>query len=155
MNYITWIFWSGGQKYLLRLSKSILWAKATVCPRIFRSTFKFSNVSWEGMGARGKGDNRGWDGWMVSPTRWTWVWVNSRRWWWTGKPGVLQFMGSQRVGHEWATDLIWYIFSYITIIISIYEKGMANHFSILALRTPWTVWKGKMIGYWKRNSPGQ
>ena len=35
------------------------------------------------------------------------------------------------------------------------EKGMANHFSILALRTPWTVWKGKMIGYWKRNSPGQ
>ena len=104
MNYITWIFWSGGQKYLLRLSKSILWAKATVCPRIFRSTFKFSNVSWEGLGARGKGDNRGWDGWMVSTTRWTWVWVNSRRWWWTGKPGVLQFMGSQRVGHDWVTE---------------------------------------------------
>ena len=49
----------------------------------------------------------GWDGWMASPTRWTWVWVNSRSWWWTGRPGVLQFMGSQRVGHDWATELKW------------------------------------------------
>ena len=54
---------------------------------------------WEGLGA-GEGDNRGWDGWMASPTWWTWVWVNSRSWWWTGRPGVLQFMGSQRVGLE-------------------------------------------------------
>ena len=60
---------------------------------------------WEGLGAGGKGDDRGWDGWMASPTRWTWVWENSRRWWWTGRPGVLQFMGSQRVGHDWATEL--------------------------------------------------
>ena len=50
---------------------------------------------WEGLGAGGKGDNGEWDGWMVSPTPWTWVWVNSRSWWWTGRPGVLQFMGSQ------------------------------------------------------------
>ena len=57
---------------------------------------------WEGLGARGEGDDRGWDGWMASPTRWTWVWVNSKSWWWTGKPGVLWFMGSQRVGHDWA-----------------------------------------------------
>ena len=62
------------------------------------------------MGARGEGDNRGWDGWMASLTRWTWVWVNSGSWWWTGRPGVLRFMGSQRVGHDWATDLIWYIY---------------------------------------------
>ena len=48
----------------------------------------------------------GWDGWMASPTRWTWAWVNSGSWWWTGRPGVLQFMGSQRVGHDWATELI-------------------------------------------------
>ena len=40
-------------------------------------------------------------------TRWTWVWVNSGRWWWTGRPGVLRFMGSQRVGHNWATELNW------------------------------------------------
>ena len=49
----------------------------------------------------------GWDGWMASPTRWTRVWVNSGSWWWTGRPGVLQFMGSQRVGHNWATELNW------------------------------------------------
>ena len=61
----------------------------------------------EGLGAGGEGDDRGWDGWMASPTRWTWVWVNSRRWWWTRRPGVLQFMGSQRVGHGWATVLNW------------------------------------------------
>ena len=62
---------------------------------------------WEGLGAGGKGDDRGWDGWMASPTRWTWVWVNSRSWWWTGRPGVLRFMGSQRVGHNWVTELNW------------------------------------------------
>ena len=61
----------------------------------------------EGLGAGGEGDNRGWEGWMASLTRWTWVWVNSRSWWWTGRPGMLQFMGSQRFGQDWATDLIW------------------------------------------------
>ena len=54
---------------------------------------------------RRRRDDRGWDGWMASPTRWTWFWVNSRSWWWTGRPGVLRFMGSQRVGHDWATEL--------------------------------------------------
>ena len=62
---------------------------------------------WEALGAGGEGDDRGWDGWMASLTWWTWVWVNSRSWWWTGRPGVLQFMGSQRVGHDWATELNW------------------------------------------------
>ena len=59
----------------------------------------------ERLGAGGKGDDSGWDGWMASLTWWTWVWVNSGRWWWTGRPGVLQFMGSQIVGHDWATEL--------------------------------------------------
>ena len=62
---------------------------------------------WEGLGAGGKGDDQGWYGWMASPTRWTWVWVNSGSWWWTGRPGVLRFMGSQRVGHDWSTKLNW------------------------------------------------
>ena len=62
---------------------------------------------WEGLGAGGEGDDRGWDSWMASLTWWTWVWVNSGRWWWTGRPGVLWFMGSQRVRHEWATELNW------------------------------------------------
>ena len=60
---------------------------------------------WERLRAGGEGDDRGWDGWMASPTQWTWVWVDSGSWWWTGRPGVLQFMGSQRVGHNWATEL--------------------------------------------------
>ena len=55
--------------------------------------------------AGGEGDNRGWDGWMPSPTQWTWVWVDSGSWWWTGKPGMLRFMELQRVGHDWATEL--------------------------------------------------
>ena len=62
---------------------------------------------WEGLGAEGEGDDRGWDGWMASLTRWMWVWVNSGSWWWTGRPGMLQFMGSQIVGHDWATELNW------------------------------------------------
>ena len=52
---------------------------------------------WERLKPRGEGNNRGWDGWMASPTQWTWVWVNSRSWWWTGRPGMLQSKGSQRV----------------------------------------------------------
>ena len=55
--------------------------------------------------AGGEGDKRGWDGWMASPTQWTWVWVDFRSWWRTGRPGMLQFMGSQRVGHDWVTEL--------------------------------------------------
>ena len=61
----------------------------------------------ERLKAGGEGDNRGWDGWMASLTQRTWVWVNSGSWWWTGRPGVLQSMGSQRVGHDWATELNW------------------------------------------------
>ena len=61
----------------------------------------------ERLRAGAEGDGRGWDGGMATPTRWTWVWVNSRSWWWTGKPGVLQSIGSQRVRHDWATELNW------------------------------------------------
>ena len=64
--------------------------------------------SWERLRAGGEGDNRGWDGWMASLSRWMWVWVDSWSWWWTGKPGVLQSMQQQRVGHDWTTDLNWY-----------------------------------------------
>ena len=62
---------------------------------------------WEWLKAEGEGEGRGRDGWMASPTRWTWVWVISRSWWWTRRPSVLQSMGSQRVGHDWATELNW------------------------------------------------
>ena len=62
---------------------------------------------WERLRAEGEGDDRGWDGWMALLTQWTWVWVNSSSWWWTGRPGVLRFMRSQRVGHDWVTELDW------------------------------------------------
>ena len=62
---------------------------------------------WERLKAEGEGDNRGWDGWMVSLTQWRWVWVDSGSWWWTGRPGMLWSMGSRRVGHDWATELNW------------------------------------------------
>ena len=62
---------------------------------------------WEGLGVGGKGDDREWDGWMASWTRWMWVWVNSGRRWWIGRPGALQFMGLQRFRHDWATEPNW------------------------------------------------
>ena len=80
---------------------------------------------WEGLGAGREGDDRGWDGWMASLTRWTRVWVNSGSWWWTGRPGVLRFMGLQRVGHDWASDLIWSDLIY-TINIKKKTKTMAS-----------------------------
>ena len=169
-----------------------------------------------GIGGRRRRGWQRWDGWMASLTWWTWVWVNSGSWWWTGRSAVLRFMGSQRVGHDWGTDLIWErcksklqwgITSHqsewplsknlqtmnagegvekrepsytVGVNVNWYsqavwghrrqpagswwrgltecgplEKGMANHFSILVLRTPWTVWKGKKIGHWKMKSPGR
>ena len=62
---------------------------------------------WERLKVGGEGDDRGWDGWMASRTGWTWVWASSRSWWWTGKPGMQHCLGSQRVGHDWVTELNW------------------------------------------------
>ena len=72
-----------------------------------KSWFIGKDWCWEGLGAGGEGDDRGWDGWMASLTQWTWVWVNSGSWWWTGRPGVLQFMGAERVRHGWVNELNW------------------------------------------------
>ena len=62
---------------------------------------------WERLRAGGELDNRGWDGWMATPTQWTWVWASFGSWWWTRNPGVQQLMGSQRVGHDCVTELNW------------------------------------------------
>ena len=62
------------------------------------------DLRWEEKGTTG------WDGWMASPTQWTWVWINSGSWWWTGRPGMLQSMGLQRVRHDWATELNWIMY---------------------------------------------
>ena len=84
---------------------------------------------WEGLGAGGKGDDRGWDGWMASLTRWTWVWVNFRSCWWTGRPGVLWFMGSQRVGHDWVTELNWTKQIYFFLLVFLFFVKM--HSSVI------------------------
>ena len=73
---------------------------------------------WEGLGAGGEGDDRGWDGWMASLTRCTWVWVNSGSWWWTGRPGVLWFIGSQRFWQDWK-ELNWIFFCIVFLRFSI------------------------------------
>ena len=74
---------------------------------------------WERLKAGGEGDNRGWDGWMASPTQWTWVWVNSGSWWWTGRPGMLQFTGSQTVGHDRAIELkLMCILSHVQLFVT-------------------------------------
>ena len=77
------------------------WTKLNWCPFWKRPS------CWERLKAGGEGDDRGWDGWMASLTRWVWVRVSSRSWWWTETPSVLWSMGLQRVGHDWATELNW------------------------------------------------
>ena len=83
------------------------WNSNTLATRCKELTHLKRSWCWERLRAGGEGENRGWDGWMASPTQWTCVWVNSRSWCWTGWPGMLQFMGSQRVGHDWVTELNW------------------------------------------------
>ena len=72
---------------------------------------------WERLKEGREGDDRGWDGWMASPTQWTWLWVNFGSWWWTGRPGMLQSMESQRAGHDWATELNWTDLKFKTIFV--------------------------------------
>ena len=82
---------------------------------------------WERLRARGEGDDRGWGGWMASPTQRTLIWVNSRSWWKTGRPGVLWSMESQRVRHNWATELNWtdgLYEDYISLLLALLRLGL-------------------------------
>ena len=90
---------------------------------------------WERLKAGGEGDDRGWDGWMASPTQWTWVWANSGSWWWTGKPGVLQSKGSQRVGDDRVTELN--VPSYVYITSSSFIWRLINYWVVPAF---WPLW---------------
>ena len=88
------------------------------------------------IGGRGEGDNRGWDGWMASLTQWAWGWVNSGSLWWTGRPGVLQFMGWQRVRHDWATELNWTELGHSTCEVFIFHFCCSVARSYLTLCDP-------------------
>ena len=83
------------EELMLKLKLSNTWT--TWCKELTHWKWPWC---WGRLKAGGEGDDRGWDGWMASLTRWTWVWVTSGSWWWTGKPGMLQSMGSQRVGYD-------------------------------------------------------
>ena len=99
---------------------------------------------WERLRAGGEGDDRGWDGWMASPAQWTWVWVNSRRWWWTGKPGMLQSMGSQRVGHDRVTELNELILYYLLwIILLIFITKLRSR----PIHNPIFLWLTVLLSY--------
>ena len=100
------VYPKGNQSWIL---KDWCWSWSSSTLDIWCKELTHLKIPWcrERLKAGGEGDDRGWDGWMASPTQWTWVWVSSWSWWWTGKPGVLQSMGSQRVRHDWATELNW------------------------------------------------
>jgi len=111
-------------------------------------SFHWKRLMLGGIGAGGEGDDRGWDGWMASVTRWTWVWMNSGSWWWTGRPGMLRFMGLQRVRHDWATELYW-----------CWERLKAGGEAVnsgwddrMASLSQWTwVWASSGCWWWTRN----
>ena len=100
---------------------------------------------WERLRAGGEGNGRGWDSWMASPTQWTWVWVNSGSWWWTGRPGMLQFMG---VGQDWATELNWYVIvkqwkQPKSLLMSIYKYSFHSYNGILWIQTK--EWRSSLL----------
>ena len=97
---------------------------------LMRRTDSLENtLMLERLKAGGEGDDRGWDGWMAILTQWTWVWVSLGSWWWSGRPGVLQSMGSQRAGHDWVIELNW-MYTLVTLLIFTYFSNS----SII----PWT-----------------
>ena len=109
---VPWTARRSNQSFLKKISPFysleglILKLKLQYFVHLMRRTDSFERPwCWKRLKTGGEGDDRRWDDWMASPTRWTCVWVSSGSWWWTGKPGVLQSMRSQRVGHDWASEL--------------------------------------------------
>ena len=92
---------------------------------------------WERLKAGGEGGHREWDGRMALLTQWTWAWVNSRSWWWTGKPGVLQSMGLQRVGHNWVTERNWTEGSWQIIVEHHYYYSLGKYSSCINTQVSW------------------
>ena len=150
---VPWISRRSNQSILKEISLGVHWKDwcwswnsntlATSCEEL---TLWKRPWCWEGLRAGGEGDDRGWYGWMASPTQWTWVWVDSGSWWLTGTPDMLRFMGSQRVGHDWATELnwthicvnIWYLFLlfWLTSLRIIVLMALRSSTSLQATQIP-------------------
>ena len=114
-------------------------------PKYWSFSFSIASVSNSLLTySGGEGDNRGWDSWMASLTLWTWVWASSGSWWWTGKPGMLQSMRSQRVGHTWVTELNWTYSSWpllnmwVVLVVGGISKGMERMTSPSSRNRSWT-----------------
>ena len=138
----SWVFIGGID---VEAETPVLW------PPDAKSWLVWKTRCWERLRAGGEGDDRGWDGWMASSTPLTWVWVNSGSWWWTGRPGMLQSMGLQRVGHDWATELNW---------TGLASQSLPRKFgSIQKLRpvqlfaTPWTAERQASMSITNSRSP--
>ena len=116
------------------------WKSNTLATSCERLTNLKRPWCWGRLRAGGEGDDRRWDGWVASPTQWTWVWVNCGSWWWTGRPGELQSIGLQRVGHDWVTELNW-MFIFVSDPL---EEEIAIHFSKFAWKIPWIEEPGRL-----------
>ena len=130
---VPWTARISKQSILKEISPGVLWKDwnsntlATSCEDL---THWKRLWCWEGLGAGGERDDRGWDGWMASLTWWTWVWVNSGSWW-TGRPGVLWFMELQRVGHDWATELSYHVLGASLCTVSVDAKNICHNMGAL------------------------
>ena len=105
-----------------------------------------------GLAAGAEGDDRGWDGWMASQTQWAWGWLSSGSWWWTGRPGMLRFMGLQRVGHDWATELNWTeMFFWSSLAFSKLQQMLAiwSLVPLLFLNSAWTSGRSWSTYSWR------
>ena len=149
-----------GDPASLSLKKSVLnihwkdwcwnWNSNTLAPWCVELTHLKRPWFWERLKAGGEGDDRVWDGWMASPTRWTWVWVSFRSWWWTGRPGVLQSMGSQESDRtEWLnwTDLKE---AYVKVATKLFNRRQMNVTPYILLETKalheiLNLWGGKGV----------
>ena len=132
------------------------WNSNTLAPWCEELTHWKRPWCWERLMAGGEGDNRGWDGWMASPTQCTQVWVDSRSWWWTGRPGMLRFMGLQRAGHNWVTELNWctHIYRLYSITATCRLNVEYNPFPLVAqmLKNLPAMWETQ-VWSWGREDP--
>ena len=131
-------FWRRSALGFLWKERCLSWNSSTLATSCEELTHWKRPWCWEGLVARGEGVARVWDGWMASLTQWTWVWVNSGSWWWTGRPECCSSWGRKQP--DTTERLIWSDPSDFTFTFHFYalEKEMATHSSVLAWRIPGT-----------------